>query len=601
MSERREFVETPASRGAIGPLMAPAVWAGLLTGIVEVFLLEGWKLTTHGKLHLGPHILWMSPLANVVLFLFAGGLLAGVVKIRPGMDRDRVMRAGFLFLSLLSWLLLFERLQTHAALLLAAGAAWKISPRLARLGVPAPGSLRWAAAIVLLLAGACFGWQSFTERRALETLPPAPLERPNVLLIVLDTVRAQNMSLYGYARATTPHLRRFAARGATFERAISTAPWTTPSHAGIFTGRAPHEVSAGWVRPLDDAHPTLAEKLRGHGYATAGFVANTINCGYESGLDRGFLHYEDYNVTLAEFSISASIGRALLHADPVRRWLGWHQFVTRKNASDVNEAFLAWLSHRPSRPFFAFLNYFDAHEPYLPPPPFDRRFGEPVKRHGRVTHRLRMAWRSDREKLGAAENRAEIDAYDGAIAYLDQQLGELFARLDQQGILEKTLVIVTSDHGESFGEHGRYAHGEDLYLTSIHVPLAVILPGVVPAGIRLAAPVSLQEIPVTVMDLLGLSPREFPGESLARRWQRLAGEPCAVFSEVDIAPIMPHKFAAGVQAIMRSMIEGDYHYIKNVDGAEEVYDILRDPGELNDLHKSPAVPETLTIPHDPHK
>ncbi|MDX2031505.1 MAG: sulfatase [Blastocatellia bacterium] len=588
-------------RASAGSLIAWAVWAGLATGVGEAILLGLQKWLFHSQIHLGPQILWMSPLANAILFLTLGGLLAGMAARRSGPSRARVMRTGLLFLCLLSWLLLFERLQLHAVLLLAAGAAWRIAPRLAWSGRATFRSLRWAVALLLLLPGAWIGGQSWRERRALEQLPSAASDSPNVLVIVLDTVRAQNLSLYGYARGTTPQLERFATRGVVFDRAITTAPWTTPSHAGIFTGRAPHEVSAGWERPLDDAHPTLAEELRARGYATAGFVANTINCGYESGLDRGFLHYEDYNANLAELAISASIGRALLHADPLRQWTGQHEFVTRKSAADVNESFLAWLSRPRAGPFFAFLNYFDAHEPYLPPPPFDRRFGAPAKRSGKVTHRLRMAWRSDREKIGAEDNHAELAAYDGAIAYLDEQLGALFTELDRRDLLQKTLVIVTSDHGEAFGEHGRYAHGEDLYLTSIHVPLLIVLPGVVPAGVRVAPPVSLRDLPATIMDLLGVSAHAFPGESLALRWQRPWLPPAPVFSEVDIAPIMPQKFPAGARAVMRSMIVGNYQYIKNVDATEEVYDILRDPGERNDLHTSRAVPDILTIPLNPQK
>ena len=127
-----------------------------------------------------------------------------------------------------------------------------------------------------------------------ETAPSAA----NVILIVLDTVRAESLSLYGYHRDTTPNLTRLAARGVRFDRAFATAPWTAPSHASMFTGRWCHELSVGWNRPLDGTSPTLAEFLGARGYATAGFVANTTYCSYETGLDRGFAHYEDYDVTL---------------------------------------------------------------------------------------------------------------------------------------------------------------------------------------------------------------------------------------------------------------------------------------------------------------
>src|SRR5262249_1413595 len=134
-------------------------------------------------------------------------------------------------------------------------------------------------------------------RSSLGRRPAPPRGAKNVLLIVLDTVRAQSLSLYGYSRDTTPNLRRIAARGVRFDQALSTAPWTAPSHASMFTGRWPHELSIGWSRPLDATHPTLAEFLSARGYKTAGFVANTTYCSYETGLDRGFARYDDYDVT----------------------------------------------------------------------------------------------------------------------------------------------------------------------------------------------------------------------------------------------------------------------------------------------------------------
>ena len=578
-----------------------ALWTGLATGLGEALLLGAQKLLFGKRLHLGPQMLWMAPFANALLFLPLGLLLAGLARLAPAEERERWMRAGLAFFALASWLLLFERLQMHAALLLAIGAAWRLAPRGSRLPRALRRSARGAALLLLLVAGGYLGGVRFAEQRAERRLPPAPGGRPNVLLLVLDTVRAQNMSLYGYDRPTTPALEGLAARGTVFENAISPAPWTTPSHAGIFTGRRAHEIAAGWDRPLDEATPTLAERLRANGYATAGFVANTINCGYESGLARGFLHYEDYEATPGELAISASLSRAVLHADPLRRWLGWHQFVTRKSAADVNAAFLTWLARRPTAPFFAFLNYFDAHEPYLPPASFAGRFGPPARDAGRVTHRLRMAWRSDRERISPEENRSELAAYDAAIASLDDQIGALLATLDRQGLLARTLVIVTSDHGEAFGEHGRYAHGEDLYLTSIRVPLLLLWTEAVPGGARIATPVSLCDLPATILDLLALPGDGLPGESLARRWRDPASPATPVRSQVDIAPIMPHKFAPGAAAVMHSVIEGRYHAIKNVDGSEELYDILADPGERNDLHASRSGPARHPISHHLHE
>jgi arylsulfatase A-like enzyme len=577
--------------------MRLAVWFGLLTGIGEVICLGIQKYLLGKSLFLGPHIIWMAPLADLSLFALLGLLLSALSRRWPRLAQMRIAVSLFAFFGFLSWLLIFPRLQAHAVLLLASGLAVQtarlITPRAPSFQVFITQATRWMLAAVAALMVGTYGWQQFAEARALGQLPPSALGAPNVLLIVLDTVRAQSLSLYGYPRSTTPRLERFAKNGVRFERTLSTAPWTTPAHASLFTGRFPHELSADWDVPLDATHPTLAESLRAHGYATAGFVANTIACGYETGLDRGFLHYEDFQVTLPELIISSSLCRAVIHNPALRRLAGSHQIFARKTASDVNRDFLAWLSRQPRRPFFAFLNYFDAHEPYLPPATFDTQFGaKTVNKSFSVTHRLRLAWRSDREQISPQENQTEINSYDGAIAYLDQQLGLLFDELERRGALANTLVIITADHGEAFGEHGRYTHGDSLYLTLLHVPLLISFPARVPAGASLVEPVSLRDLAATVMDLIeldGASP--FPGESLARYWngaRRLDDRASPLLSETNLAPLQPHKFPPGARAEMKSLVLGGYHYIRNHDGCEEVYNIVNDPLELRDAASSEA-------------
>jgi arylsulfatase A-like enzyme len=195
----------------------------------------------------------------------------------------------------------------------------------------------------------------------------------NVLLLVLDTVRSDRLGLGAGPRARAPHLARLAARGVRFDHALSTAPWTAPAHAGMFTGRWCHELSVGWDRPLDRTWPTLAEFLAARGYATAGFVANTTYCSYETGLDRGFAHYEDYDVTpRAVLLCSALVQRTwnFVGKRPALARLlarGGLSASGRKSAARINRDFLRWLDRAGDRPFFAFLNYYDAHHPYLTP------------------------------------------------------------------------------------------------------------------------------------------------------------------------------------------------------------------------------------------
>src|SRR6202040_2713559 len=208
---------------------------------------------------------------------------------------------------------------------------------------------------------------------------------------------------------------RLAKTGVRFEHVISTAPWTLPSHASMFTGRYPHELSVQWHAPLDSTYPTLAEVLAARGYLTAGFVANTVYCSSESGLNRGFAHYEDFTVSAKQILPNSSLVEKIADHDTVRRIGFSEESFGRKTAERINSDVLNWLAHKdPQRPFFAFLNYFDAHAPYAPPKPFDSQFGS---RQPSSNPRVKPS-----EKWSQSEVQAELDAHDGAIAYLDQQL-----------------------------------------------------------------------------------------------------------------------------------------------------------------------------------
>ena len=189
-----------------------------------------------------------------------------------------------------------------------------------------------------------------------------------MLFIVLDTVRAESLSVYGYHRKTSPNLTKLAQHGVRFDQARASAAWTLPSHASMFTGRWPYELSTHPDRPLDSTYPTLAEVLRNHGYATAGFVGNTYFCNRWFGLGRGFLHYEDVAVCLVEIIRSSDMGRALISkvAPSIFTRDRPYAYFNRKDAATVNhECWPGSTASRSGRPFFAFLNYYDAHDPYI--------------------------------------------------------------------------------------------------------------------------------------------------------------------------------------------------------------------------------------------
>ena len=293
------------------------------------------------------------------------------------------MRAGsWLFATLAIWAALL-RLPLYGAcsLLLAAGLGRPISDAVATRG-RSPRTVRYTLAGLLgllgVLAALSSGRQAIREHLAVAGLPPPPAGARNVVLIVWDTVRAYNLSLYGYPRNTTPNLARWARKGVRYNLALAPAPWTYPSHSCFFTGQWPFQLNSQWKFTLDTPDPTLAEYLASRGYQTAGFAANTNCCNYETGLDRGFAHFEDYPLTPRSLLGRTVPGNWILMNILYRghyhdmKWIG----LQSRGARGINEAFLDWLRRRrPDRPFFAFLNYFDAHEPYIPPPGYEGRFG----------------------------------------------------------------------------------------------------------------------------------------------------------------------------------------------------------------------------------
>lgn len=575
-----------------------AMWFGLLTGLVDVSVLAVQKLLLHKAIHLSPLFIWMAPLADVLLFAIPGFCLFLIARCCPKLASLPIAVFVFSFLGFSSLLFVFPRLHRIAMFLLAAGLAMQaarfISKHTNGFHSLARRSLGWMVFLVVGPALGVHGWQILTERSGLAKLPPAPPDAPNVLLITLDTVRARNMSLLGYERPTTPQLERIARSGVLFERAISTSPWTLPSHASMFTGHYPHELLANWLTPLGVTYPTLAEIFSDRGYLTAGFVANTYYCGYEFGLSRGFTHYEDYLISPGEIMNSSSLGELIFagrmnSVNIFRKIFNNYQFFGRKSAEKLNNDFLSWLPRSGGRPFFAFLNYYDAHDPYIPPKPFDAKFG-PVASQSNVVDRLLQSFHKPKpvfHQEKSPETQMQINAYDGSIAYLDHQLGRLVDELDRRDLLANTLFIIASDHGEQFGEHGLFKHCNSLYRQLLQVPLLISFPSHVPAGKRIREPVTLRDLPATVLDLVGFQGDDyFPGYSLARFWNS-EGDSCKPEENTLLAEVRAGINTPESEPIskgkMKSLVSGGYHYILNGDGREELYDFVDDEDEESNL------------------
>ncbi len=537
--------------------------------------------------------IWLTPLAYLVQFTFV--LLPiiawGVVFRRPAAVVWALAIATFC--GVFTQLLVVGHLSPLAQVMLAAGAATVAVRSFQRHTVTWMKCLR---SMAVLSTAALFcaivierGMAAWHEQRALAALPavsstPNP---PNVLLIVLDTVRADCLGVSGACPSPSPRIDAFAERGFCFSQASATAPWTLPSTASMFTGRLPHETSTGWHAPLNDEPTTLAEVLSQQGYETAGFVANAY-CASETGLARGFLHYDDFSKSLGILMRCTAAGRRLVLSDiPLR--LGVHLAPGRRSAHEINAAFLNWTEQRNPRPFFAFLNYMDAHDPYLARAPFDDR--RPQTMDDRRL--IEFWWWIHKDGVTSTQTDYLRSSYVDCIRFLDSQVGELLSQLETRQILNDTWVIITSDHGEHFGDHDLYGHGNSLYEAAIHVPLVIVPPGG-RTGRRIDTPVSLQDLPATILEFVGAANAAIPGSRLLihddSAWKAAAASRDALFAEIDEPCFMPpcHGRSPVFRGVMRSVRCGQFKYIHIQDGSEELYDLATDPEETVNLVQAPA-------------
>lgn len=577
------------SRWRRGDVLLVAAGFGLLAGVAEALVHLVRERIQHKTLFLAPEYPWQIPLADGAIFLALGLLYVLIALAAPSLRSPRVVIGVFGALAACAVLFLFERIHIAAEAVLGVGVGIGLARALAprsdglkrafRIGVPAT---------VLLIAAVALGGPVLSaraERRAVAALPAAAPGRPNILLLVLDTARAWSMGIYGYGRPTTPHLQALLPRGVLFERALAAAPWTTLSHAVMFTGRYPTELSVSWDRPLDGAFPTLAQTLAGAGYATAGFVANYTQAGRPTGLDRGFNHYEDYPLTPLPVLRRVGLLRRLFALDRVAQMIGRRRMVDGKLGGTVNTEFLGWLNRQQGRPWFAFLNYYEAHGPYLPPAPYDTMyFARPAPVAEKYFEAMYRAYGPPPVPL--EELVISMDAYDGAITYLDAQVDSLLNHLGARGLLDNTIIVVTSDHGELFGEHGVISHGNSLFLPVLHVPLFLIAQGRAPGGVRVPSLASLRDLPATLLDLAGIPNPGLPGHSLRQAWSVAGAAAIAdtLFATVDYNRLLP-KFppAPVLRGSMRSVVLDSLQYILNGDGREELYHLGKDSWQIRNL------------------
>jgi len=440
-----------------------------------------------------------------------------------------------------------------------------------------------AAAGVLAVIG-IQGNRRLQENRAIAALPSAAANAPNVLVIVVDTLRADHLSSYGYSRPTSPNIDHVATQGILFENAISSSSWTFPSHASLLTGRYPFEHGMEKIRPMpifgnSDAFslggfPTLGEALIRRGYRTGAFSANRTFFTRDLGFGRGFIHFEDYFHSIRDMLARTLYGRELvgLYVQRIQRslkreLLGYGQgFGPRKHADAVNREVINWIDRDPGHPFFIFLNYLDVHEPYGSPASYPK----PDWNRGTPT-----------------------DKYDDGIRYVDDYIGRLLQELDEKGLGKNTIVIITSDHGESLGQHGLAHHAIALYRELIHVPLIIDYPGRLPTGLRLSQPVTNTAIPATIVELLGGSDQStFPGPALNALWKTPGTKPAwpdslsevarrDIFSDENKA--VSHLVPTTFDGPMKSIVTPHWHLIIHKDLGDQLYDWTHDVDESNNV------------------
>ena len=577
--EALDVLTTAAAIGAMAGLAEGTHW----------WIKQRWL---HELTCLHPGYFWMSPLMQLAILLVPATVLAAVAWRRPASGVVPFAATIFALVGWLNALLLWApSLHIYSSILAACGLAAVTGRLVQNYRQPCMIAARCLliAAVAMLAVNHKLATKLAEQQRRTPALatspptPPPPADAPNVLLIVLDAVRAQSLELYGANREVAPNLAMLAQQGVTFDHAWATAPWTLPSQAGMFTGRLPSELSADWLAALDRSQPTLAEELAKRGWATGGFVGNTHYCSAETGLARGFSHYEDYRLTLADIALCTALGRRLLLSS-LAADCGLHDWPARKRANEVTRGLLDWLDKRGDRPYFAFVNYFDAHDPYLAPEGY--RDAVPKSRDDVLL--LRHWWSARKESVTPEQIELMERSYEDCIRGLDAHMGQMLAKLARRGDLENTIIIITADHGEHFGDHGLYLHGNSLYEPLLHVPLVVVWPDRIPAGVRLKTPISLNGLPNTVLALVGQE-AEFPGNSWSPLWtSNAAAEPIAaeIPSQARYPPCHGHSPVA--HGAMQALRDGNFKYIRGGDGTEELFDFAQDPQELTNLTSDPA-------------
>lgn len=581
---------SPANRRpSWGVVLLFAVVAGALAESFEVLRIQiggiappGWSL--RGALFLA-------------YAMIAGGLAVGA---RLALRRGALALAAVLFAAvvIVPWLnFAYLPRAGSAASLLGSGAALLALALLVPLLLRLPRLTIGAALLVIAVAngGALLGGRDAAPAALVAERPP-PF---NVVVVLIDTLRADHLGAYGYDKATSPVFDRLAAQAALFEGVTAQAPWTKPSVASLMTGRFVHHHGVVTSRDaMGDDLPTLAEAMQQRGYRTAAFSGNPWITP-EFHFDQGFAEFESGRAMGPQLTVlyrllrrtDRALERRGARLDLARRafWGTSANIGNSERDQALTDAAVQWIgAQTPDQPFFLYVHLIGPHDPYDPPIEYVRRFREPgwdgrkgpTKPPARVQTDFETA-----APLDPAEHAALIAQYDGAVAFSDDQLGRLVEALRANGQLDRTLLVVTADHGEEFYEHGNWRHGNQLYNEVVHVPLMFHLPGQLPAGRRTDLAMLVDVFPTLVALVDGKSAEE----------QGVDGRPlfAADATTIPATAFSEHWWFDGGTYSSRMVRTGDMKLKESRDESKgqektELYDLATDASEQRNLLENPT-------------
>lgn len=418
------------------------------------------------------------------------------------------------------------------------------------------------------------------------------MQKPNIILISIDTLRADHLSCYGYKRLTTPNLDHLAEEGVLFTNAYSTAVWTPPAHASMLTGLYPKDHGVVHQNSLRNEVPTIATLLRNHGYQTAGF-ANNSQVGELVGLNQGF---DDFYEVWRGLSKKQILKRLIYHSKRIGGYID-------DGASLTNKLVFNWLDKRwnEDKPFYLFIHYIEAHNPLKAPKPFKYKF---LTKDIREQVDMAKIWKvannpliclTDELKLNETEIEALHCLYDEEINYVDSKIGELTDFLVQKKLINKTILIITADHGEHFGEHGFYSHIASLYEPVVHIPFILRYPSEISSHSRSHQLVQHIDLMPTILEVVGVYEEgklSLTGRNLL---DCLNGEEDSriLFAEWEgripyfirdrLKNVKDHPLIERLKKPLWMARSGNFKLIADDQGHYQLYNLKRDPDEKNNL------------------